>query len=69
MRLDAPQALEAAHRTNAGHMLRDALVHRPDRHSVESSQCDHLGILAAEKISARGEENKKIIPGNGQASG
>ena len=41
----------------------EAAARRPGRRSVESSQRDHLEILAAKRISVQAEENKKFIPG------
>jgi len=38
----------------------EAIARRRGRHSVESSQRDHLEILAAEKIAVRAEEDKKF---------
>ena len=45
------------------HAPGEAMARRPGRRSVESSQRDHLEILAAKRISVQAEENKKFIPG------
>jgi hypothetical protein len=67
MPLDAPQVLEAVHQERGGdhhaakkHMPGNATARRRGRRSVESSQRDHLEILAAKTISVQAEENKKI---------
>jgi len=48
------------HHTAEKHASGKAMACRSSRCSVEPSQRDHLEILAAEKISARAEENKKF---------